>query len=212
MAGVQQLLDCMISRWYPNFQRATFKTVILPLPQPVLDWLVSDGLHLPDDSEAVRTPIDGNAAVAWARLSLLPLPPPLPLCHSWFRQNPNTPPRCPQFAKRGPMDEHALDDEYREWSDGEEGEAGSDAGSAAPQVGPRRSCWASCWQPLGKLLAAAGSLPGLHAHSAALPKALAPATLFLCACTYSPPLLTAAAAMPMVVASPCADASAAAAC
>lgn len=54
MAGVQQLLDCMISSWYPNFQRTTFKTVILPLPQPVLDWLVSDGLHLPDDSQAVR--------------------------------------------------------------------------------------------------------------------------------------------------------------
>ncbi|KAL4425346.1 hypothetical protein ABPG75_009362 [Micractinium tetrahymenae] len=96
MAGVQQLLDCMISSWYPTFQRATFKTVILPLPQPILDWLVSDGLHLPDDSQA--------------------------------------------FAKRGPLDEYALEDEYKEWSESDE-EAGSDAGSedtgsAAPQPPP----------------------------------------------------------------------------
>ena len=55
MSGVQELLDCQIANWYPRFQRVTFKTVILPLPQPVLDWLVSDGLHLPADSQAVRT-------------------------------------------------------------------------------------------------------------------------------------------------------------
>jgi len=53
MAAVQELLDCMISRWYAVFQRVTFKTVLLPLPQPVLDWLVADGLHLPEDSQAV---------------------------------------------------------------------------------------------------------------------------------------------------------------
>ena len=53
MSGVQELLDCQIANWYPRFQRVTFKTAILPLPQPVLDWLVSDGLHLPADSQAV---------------------------------------------------------------------------------------------------------------------------------------------------------------
>ena len=53
MSGVQELLDCQIANWYPRFQRVTFKTVILPLPQPVLHWLVSDGLHLPADSQAV---------------------------------------------------------------------------------------------------------------------------------------------------------------
>ncbi|EFN57174.1 hypothetical protein CHLNCDRAFT_21599, partial [Chlorella variabilis] len=63
MAGVQELLDCMISSWYPRFQRVTFKTVILPLPQPVLDWLVSDGLHLPPDSQAFakRSPLEEYA-------------------------------------------------------------------------------------------------------------------------------------------------------
>ena len=53
MAAVQQLLDCMVSSWYPRFARATFKTVLVPLPQPVLDWLVADGLHLPEDTQAV---------------------------------------------------------------------------------------------------------------------------------------------------------------
>lgn len=53
MAGVQQLLDCMISSWYPQFERVTFKTALLPLPPPVLEWLVSDGLQLPEDSQAV---------------------------------------------------------------------------------------------------------------------------------------------------------------
>lgn len=53
MAAQQQLLDCQISRWYPQFQRVTFRTVLVPLPQPVLDWLVSDGLHLAPDTQAV---------------------------------------------------------------------------------------------------------------------------------------------------------------
>ena len=52
--GVQALVDCMIGNWYPTFSRVTFKTVILPLPQPVLDWLVSDGLHVEADTQAVR--------------------------------------------------------------------------------------------------------------------------------------------------------------
>lgn len=53
--GVQELLACQISSWYPAFARVTFKTAILPLPPPVADWLVSDGLHLAPDSQAVRT-------------------------------------------------------------------------------------------------------------------------------------------------------------
>lgn len=53
MAALQQLLDCRIGSWYPQFARVTFKTVLLPLPQPVVDWLVSDGLHLAPDTQAV---------------------------------------------------------------------------------------------------------------------------------------------------------------
>jgi hypothetical protein len=53
MSGVHELLDCQIANWYPRFQRVTLKTVILPLPQPVLDWLVGDVLHVPADSQAV---------------------------------------------------------------------------------------------------------------------------------------------------------------
>ena len=63
MSSVEQLLDCAVSAWYPRFQRVAFKTVIVPLPQPVVDWLVSDGLHLPDDSQAVRA----TCAAVWHR-------------------------------------------------------------------------------------------------------------------------------------------------
>lgn len=140
MAGVQQLLECMISNWYPSFQRATFKTVILPLPKSVLDWLVSDGLHLPDDSQAVRAPSRSDAMCSGARLMPVPLLPPLPLLPLRVplgaRATGQRPCTCRlQFAKRGPLDEYALEDEYREWSHSEEEGAGSDAGSAAPQVG-----------------------------------------------------------------------------
>lgn len=55
--GVQELLACQISAWYPAFARVTFKTAILPLPPAVADWLVSDGLHLAPDSQAVSTAV-----------------------------------------------------------------------------------------------------------------------------------------------------------
>lgn len=51
---LQQLLDCRISAWYSRFACVTFRTVVLPLPQPVADWLVADGLHLPEGNQAVR--------------------------------------------------------------------------------------------------------------------------------------------------------------
>ena len=55
--GVRDLLAFQISSWYPAFARVTFKTVILPLPPAVTDWLVSDGLHLAPDSQAVSTEV-----------------------------------------------------------------------------------------------------------------------------------------------------------
>ena len=78
MAALQELLDCRISAWYPQFARVTFKTALLPLPQPVLDWLVSDGLHLPADSQAVSLELLGMLAQAWraSRRHRHRLPPP----------------------------------------------------------------------------------------------------------------------------------------
>ncbi len=43
----------MISSWYPRFQQVTHRTIILPLPQSFLDWLLSDSIHLPEDAMAV---------------------------------------------------------------------------------------------------------------------------------------------------------------
>lgn len=58
----QALLDCMIQSWYATFKDVTFRSVLLPLPQEFLDWLVSDGLYLPEDSEAVRRGRGGTCA------------------------------------------------------------------------------------------------------------------------------------------------------
>jgi hypothetical protein len=49
------LLACMLSRWYAQFEGLTFKSVILPLPVDFIDWLLADGVHLEADSEAVIT-------------------------------------------------------------------------------------------------------------------------------------------------------------
>lgn len=59
----QALLDCAIQSWYEAFKAVTFRSVLLPLPQEFLDWLVSDGLYLPEDSEAVRRASEGHAAL-----------------------------------------------------------------------------------------------------------------------------------------------------
>ena len=47
------LAACAISSWYPAFRHVTFKTVLIDLPQDFLDYLVADGVHLAEDSEAV---------------------------------------------------------------------------------------------------------------------------------------------------------------
>lgn len=50
----EELAACAITAWYPHFRHVTFKTVLLELPQEFLDFLVADGVHLHEDSEAVR--------------------------------------------------------------------------------------------------------------------------------------------------------------
>jgi hypothetical protein len=149
MAAVQELVDCMISNWYSRFQRATFRTILIPLPQPVVDWLVSDGLHMPADSEAVSVRAamkiivihQGHLDCRW------PFPPP---AEQWRQPSPLTnrahswPSPSPQFPKRGPLDQCATEDDYRDgWSSGEDeaSSAGSHAvvRSSAMAVPPLRS-------------------------------------------------------------------------
>ncbi|XP_059510814.1 cell division cycle protein 123 homolog isoform X2 [Stegostoma tigrinum] len=39
----EQVLRCQLSAWYPLFKRLTIRSVILPLPQNVIDYLLDDG-------------------------------------------------------------------------------------------------------------------------------------------------------------------------
>ena len=40
---VDEVESCSFEQWYPEFSKVTFKSRILPLPQPVVDYLRSDG-------------------------------------------------------------------------------------------------------------------------------------------------------------------------
>eukprot|EP00064_Thunnus_orientalis_P005707 superscaffoldBa00000571_g5721 len=39
----EQVVNCQFSVWYPIFKKHTIKSVILPLPQNVIDYLLDDG-------------------------------------------------------------------------------------------------------------------------------------------------------------------------
>ena len=46
----EDVIWCSIENWYHMFKKVTFKTVILPIPNEVLDYLKSDGtLILPKE-------------------------------------------------------------------------------------------------------------------------------------------------------------------
>ncbi|KAJ2008407.1 hypothetical protein GGI04_001157 [Coemansia thaxteri] len=48
----EEVCNCMFSSWYPNLHRVSFKSeIIKPLEQGFIDYLLSDGIALPDDSE-----------------------------------------------------------------------------------------------------------------------------------------------------------------
>ena len=47
---IKEVEWCSIDHWYPLFKKVTFKTIILPLPNEVLEYLRSDGsLILPQE-------------------------------------------------------------------------------------------------------------------------------------------------------------------
>jgi hypothetical protein len=55
MPTTRELLECAISSWYPRFEGVTFKTTILPVPEGFEAWLLSDGIKVPEGSNAVST-------------------------------------------------------------------------------------------------------------------------------------------------------------
>lgn len=46
---------CSMSAWYPHFSECTFRTEIIPVSQSIADWLVQDGIMLPDVDGAFPT-------------------------------------------------------------------------------------------------------------------------------------------------------------
>ena len=46
---------CSIASWYPLFAEHTFRTEIIPVPAAIADWLVEDGIVLPDVDSAFPT-------------------------------------------------------------------------------------------------------------------------------------------------------------
>ncbi len=54
MTTSQHVLNCSFERWYPSFKSVSFRSQIVPLPKDFADYLVQDGVYLPDSNSAVR--------------------------------------------------------------------------------------------------------------------------------------------------------------
>ncbi len=52
----EEVRRCEIQAWYPAFRRHSLRTLILPLPEEFISFLMrDDGLYLPKDSLAIPT-------------------------------------------------------------------------------------------------------------------------------------------------------------
>ena len=67
MAGmkVEDVLTCSFSRWYPTLKKTTFRSVIIPLPQEFIDYLLADNLVLPKNASAGRRHVDDDDEDGW---------------------------------------------------------------------------------------------------------------------------------------------------
>lgn len=54
MAQAEQVLNCSFDRWHPAFQAVAFRAQFLPLPKEFVEYLVEDGVYLPENNAAVR--------------------------------------------------------------------------------------------------------------------------------------------------------------
>lgn len=50
----QEVLNCSFALWYPNFQRHTIESIVLKVPEIFTQYLLLDGLFLPNDSCLVK--------------------------------------------------------------------------------------------------------------------------------------------------------------
>ena len=53
MAHAEQVLNCSFHRWYPAFQAVSFRSQFVPLPKEFVEYLVEDGVYLPENNAAV---------------------------------------------------------------------------------------------------------------------------------------------------------------
>ncbi|XP_054844251.1 cell division cycle protein 123 homolog isoform X1 [Eublepharis macularius] len=51
----EQVLNCQFSFWYPRFKNQTIRSIVLPLPQNVKDYLLDDGTLVVSGSEDLPT-------------------------------------------------------------------------------------------------------------------------------------------------------------
>ncbi|KAM6997254.1 translation initiation factor eIF2 assembly protein [Tautogolabrus adspersus] len=58
----EQVVNCQFSVWYPIFKNHSIKSVILPLPQNVIDYLLDDGTLVVSGSDHNTQQTDINNA------------------------------------------------------------------------------------------------------------------------------------------------------
>lgn len=49
------VLNCQCSSWHPGFGHLGFKSKVISLPKEFTDFLIEDGVFLPESSSAVRS-------------------------------------------------------------------------------------------------------------------------------------------------------------
>jgi len=54
MSTAHHVLNCSFAQWYPIFKSVSFRSQVVKLPKDFVDYLVQDGVYLPDSNGAVR--------------------------------------------------------------------------------------------------------------------------------------------------------------
>lgn len=63
MSTAHHVLNCSFAKWYPTFKSISFRSQVVTLPKGFVDYLVQDGVYLPDSSSAVRSSPSALAAL-----------------------------------------------------------------------------------------------------------------------------------------------------
>lgn len=48
------IIECAVPSWFPRYQHLAHGMRVIPVEQDVVEWLISDGISVPEDSDAVR--------------------------------------------------------------------------------------------------------------------------------------------------------------